>query len=126
VRFLTEKQIEKAVKAGKEFYYVGHYIAQDGSYVLKPGTTNNLKRRRMEHNRAYSRTPNFPMLEGTTFEYDWFIPLSKYNTLRVEDRVKEKFQKANFGRYVNNDRFVFKRKPEFVKITIRKTYEVAL
>jgi predicted GIY-YIG superfamily endonuclease len=116
----------KAKAKGKEFYYVGHYISKEGKYVLKPGTTNDLKRRRQEHNRAYHKTPNFPMDDKSSFEYDWFIPLSKYNTLRVEDRMKEKFQAERFGVYVNNDRFVFDEKPEFVEITVKRIYKIAL
>ena len=33
----------------KEFLYVGHYIDIDGNYILKIGTTNDLKRRQTEH-----------------------------------------------------------------------------
>ena len=35
----------------KEYLYVGHYIDKDGNYILKVGTTNDLERRRKEHNR---------------------------------------------------------------------------
>lgn len=126
---LTQEQIawmRKQQEKGKEFYYVGHYIDIIGNYVLKPGTTNDLLRRYREHNRAYQRTPNHPMADGTTFEYDWFIPLSKYNTLRVEDRVKDLFKSAGFGEYLNNDRFVFAENPKEIEITVRKTYKIAL
>jgi hypothetical protein len=116
----------RAKAKSKEFYYVGHYISKNGEYILKPGTTNDLKRRRLEHNRAYKKTPNYPLADGTTFEYDWYISLSKYNTLRVEDKMKEKFQNEGFGIYVNNDRFVFSKKPEFVEITVKKVYKIAL
>ena len=32
----------------KEFLYVGHYIDTDGNYILKIGTTNDLRRRAAE------------------------------------------------------------------------------
>lgn len=120
------REMNRARKTGKEFFYVGHYISESGEYVFKVGTTNDPKRRRAEHNRAYAKTPNHPMRAGTTFEYDWLKALSKYTTLRIEDREKERFQAENFGCYLNNDRFIFAVKPPEVKITVRKTYTIAL
>ena len=117
---------KKARAKNKEFFYVGHYLAEDGNYILKVGTTNNLQRRRAEHNRAYKATPNHPMTPGSSFEYDWFIPLSKYNTIRTEDKTKERFKNCGFGEYLDNDRFIFAEKPAEIEITIRKTYQIAL
>ena len=34
----------------KEYLYVGHYIDTKGNYILKVGTTNNLKNRQRQHN----------------------------------------------------------------------------
>lgn len=110
----------------KEFLYVGHYVDVDGNYVLKVGTTNNLERRRKEHTRNYLNTPHSQMPLDEEFTYDWYLPLSKYNTLRFEDRTKEKWKEENFGRYIRNDRFVCEEKPTKVEITIRKTYEIIL
>ena len=117
---------EKAKAKNKEFFYVGHYLAESGNYILKVGTTNNLQRRRTEHNRAYRATPNYPIIAGGSFEYDWFIPLSKYNTIRTEDRTKDRFKESGFGEFLDNDRFVFAEKPAEVEITIRKTYTITL
>jgi predicted GIY-YIG superfamily endonuclease len=39
----------------KEFLYVGHYIDTEGNYILKIGTTNNLKRRAQEHTTNYRK-----------------------------------------------------------------------
>lgn len=114
------------MNSNKEFLYVGHYIDIFGNYVLKVGTTNNLKRRRAEHTRNYKRTPNNPMPIDGTFEYNWSIPLSKYNTLRFEDRTKEQWIGAAVGEYIRNDRFVCEQKPQAVEITIRKTYRIEL
>lgn len=122
----SKEFIKKAQKNSKEFFYIGHYLAESGEYVLKVGTTNNLDRRRAEHNRAYRKTPNSPMAVGTEFEYDWAIPLSKYNTLRTEDRTKAKLIAEGVGRYLNNDRFIFAEKPTEINITVRKTYTITL
>ena len=114
------------MQTNKEFLYVGHYVDTDGFYIVKIGTTNNLARRRREHTQKYKKSPNCTMPQDATFEYDWFLPLSKYNTLRYEDRNKEKWQNENVGEYVRNDRFRCERKPEFVEIEIRKKYQVIL
>ena len=108
----------------KEYFYVGHYTATSGEYVLKVGTTNDLNRRIKEHNKSYSKTPHYP--RATEFEYDFYILLSKYNTLRTEDKTKARFIEENFGEYVRNDRFVFEEKPTQIEITIRKTYTIEL
>lgn len=61
-----------------------------------------------------------------SFIYDWFLPLSKYNTLRFEDKTRAQWQAENIGEYVRNDRFKCRRKPRKVTITIKKTYEIEL
>lgn len=126
---LTTKQIEwmrRQQNRGKEFYYVGYYIDIAGHFILKPGTTSDLLRRYKEHNRDYPKSAHNPMKSGTTFEYLWFIPLSKYTTLRIEDRMKEIFKEQNFGEYQNNDRFVFDIPPAQVEIKVRKTYTIPI
>lgn len=111
----------------KEFLYVGHYVDIDGNYILKIGTTNDLKRRAQEHTRNYRRTKNLTMPKSATFEYDWYLPLSKYNTLRYEDRNRQKWQEMAIGNFVRNDRFnCGQRKPKKVQVTIRKTYTIEL
>lgn len=110
----------------KEYLYVGHYIDRDGNYMLKIGTTNDLDRRRKEHTRNYRKTPNYPLPRNGTFEYDWHIKLSKYNTLRFEDRNRSKWQEKNIGEFVRNDRFLCAVKPTSVEVKIRKTYTIPL
>lgn len=110
----------------KEFLYVGHYYDIFGNYILKIGTTNDLDRRRKEHIRNYRRNAEHPLAADAFFEYDWFIPLSKYNTLRYEDRNRELWQEMGIGEFVRNDRFVCAEKPAFVQVAIRKVYNVAL
>lgn len=111
----------------KEYLYVGHYIDEKGNYILKIGTTNDLKRRAQEHTRNYRKAKSFHMPKTDKFIYDWYIPLSKYNTLRYEDRNKMKWQEIGIGEFVRNDRFnCGQRKPTQVQVTIRKTYVIDL
>lgn len=110
----------------KEYLYVGHYVDTLGRYILKIGTTNDLKRRAQEHTRNYRRAKNYTLPPGAKFEYDWVRPLSKYNTLRYEDKNRNLWQELGIGEFVRNDRFCCETKPDFVQITIRKTYQIAL
>ena len=113
--------------SGKEWLYVGHYIDNRGRYILKIGTTNDLERRAKEHTRNYKKASEYTMPAGSHFEYDWFTPLSKYNTLRFEDSNREAWQKIGVGKFVRNDRFnCGKKKPKSVQVTIRKTYKIEL
>lgn len=121
-----KKIVDRAIKEGKEFFYIGHYIDIFGRYILKPGTTNDLRRRRSQHNVEYKISPTAQIADGTYFVYDWFIPLSKYNTFRIEDRVKAHYKEINFGEYLDNDRFIFDEKPKSCFVTIRNTYEITL
>ena len=110
----------------KEYLYVGHYTDKDGNYILKIGTTNNLKRRLQEHNRNYRKASNFPMAQNESFAYDWTLPLSKYNTLRYEETNKAKWIKELFGIFQSNDRFVFLEKPACAVVKIKKEYCITL
>lgn len=116
----------KGMKNKKEYLYVGHYIDENGRYILKVGTTNDLKRRKREHERNYKKAPENRMPPDGEFVYDWYLPLSKYNTLRYEDKTRSAWQADNVGEYVRNDRFSCKHKPKEVKVTIRKTYTISL
>jgi hypothetical protein len=66
------------------------------------------------------------MPKDQEFVYDKVISLSKYNTLRFEDKTRRRWQEEQIGDFVRNDRFCCKVKPAKVYITIRKTYEIAL
>jgi outer membrane usher protein FimD/PapC len=110
----------------KEFLYVGHYYDIDNNYILKIGTTNDLKRRRTEHNYNYRRAKTNTMPRENEFEYDWTLPLSKYNTLRYEDKNRKKWQELAVGVFIRNDRFVCAEKPLEVEVSIRKTYKISL
>ena len=110
----------------KEFLYVGHYTDTDGKYILKIGTTNNLERRAKEHTRNYRRAKKYTMRKEQKFEYDWHLPLSKYNTLRYEDSNRKEWIERAVGEFVRNDRFVCEEKPVQVIVQIRKEYVVSL
>ena len=110
----------------KEFLYVGYYIDECGRVLLKIGTTNDLDRRRAEHNRNYKRSPLYTMPDNEEFHYLWHIALSKYNTLRYEDNNRELWKSLNIGEFVRNDRFICAEIPAFVPVKIRKTYEIAI
>ena len=110
----------------KEFLYVGHYIDTEGNYVLKIGTTNDLDRRGKEHTRNYRRAKEHRLPPNAEFIYDWHIKLSKYNTIRYEDRNREKWKGEGIGNFIRNDRFICPNKPPAVVVTIRKEYRVVL
>lgn len=111
---------------GKEFLYVGHYYDINNNYILKIGTTNDLKRRKTEHNYNYRRAKTNTMPRENEFEYDWTLPLSKYNTLRYEDKNRKRWQELAVGVFIRNDRFVCAEKPTEVEVSIRKTYKISL
>lgn len=114
------------MKKDKEFLYVGHYIDTEGNYILKIGTTNDLDRRRKEHTRTYRKATNYQMPNDCEFEYDWHLPLSRYNTQRFEDKNRLLWQEMGIGEFVRNDRFCCQEKPVMVEVTIRKTYTITL
>lgn len=114
------------MKKEKEFLYIGHYIDENGRYILKVGTTNDLKRRKREHERNYKKSHENRMPADGEFIYDWTLKLSKYNTLRYEDKTRTTWQAEGIGEYIRNDRFFCERKPKEVKVTIRKTYIIPL
>lgn len=110
----------------KEYLYVGFYTDTEEKFVLKIGTTNDLKRRQSEHNRNYKRAKTHTMPKDGSFQYLWTLPLSKYNTIRYEDRNREMWQEMGIGHFIRNDRFILDNLPKFVPVKIRKTYQIAL
>lgn len=110
----------------KEFLYVGYYFDDQDRFILKIGTTNNLQRRQTEHNRTYRKSPDYTMPKKNSFNYLWYHPLSKYNTLRYEDKNRTKWWDSNKWTYIRNDRFYCKSIPKKVSVKIRKTYEIPI
>lgn len=115
-----------SAKENKEFLYFGGYIDTQGQVIFKIGTTNDLNRRKGEHDKAYLKTPNHP--RQTEFEYIAYIELSKANTLRYEDKFKEQMRLAGIGEYVENDRFVMSAEELKTPLifTIRNEYVINL
>ena len=110
----------------KEFLYIGYYTDIDGKIILKIGTTNDLKRRRYEHNVNYRKATSHTMPKENTFEYLWNLPLSKYNTLRYEDKNRQRWIDQAIGEFVEKDRFVVPKDLAEVTIQIRKCYTIPL
>ena len=110
----------------KEYLYIGHYIDTEGNYVLKIGTTNDLNRRRKEHTSNYRKAKKHGLPLNAEFVYDWHIKLSKYNTIRYEDKNRERWKTLGIGNFIRNDRFICPNKPAEVCIIIRKEYRVVL
>lgn len=110
----------------KEFLYVGYYIDTNNNFVLKVGTTNDLERRKKEHNRNYKRAKRHTMPKENEFQYLWQKPLSKYNTLRYEDKTRERWREQGIGTFVRNDRFVCDSPPQEVEVIIRKKYKIGV
>lgn len=112
--------------AEKEFLYVGFYHDTDNNFVLKIGTTNDLKRRQAEHTRNYRKSPEHTMPPDGKFTYIWHKELTWLSTLRYEKKNRQKWQEMGIGEYVRNDRFILHEIPPQVEITIRKTYTIPL
>lgn len=110
----------------KEWIYIGYYFDVDGKFVLKIGTTNDLCRRQSEHTRNYRKAPKHRMADNDQFRMIWYRPLSKYSTIRYEDRNKEHWRSIGFGEFVRNDRFVFDSPPKQATIKIKKDWVVAI
>lgn len=110
----------------KEFLYIGYYFDTENNFILKVGTTNDLKRRAAEHSRNYKKASNHTMPKSSKFEYIWTLPLSKYNTLRYEDKTIDLWKEMEIGTYIRNDRFVCPSIPSEVLVKIRKEYIVKL
>lgn len=122
--FFTRKERKTAMN--KEFLYVGYYVDTEGNTILKIGTTNNLKRRQQEHTRNYKRAKEYTMPKDENFTFIWHLPLSKYNTLRYEDKNREEWKNLEIGTFIRNDRFKLKNGITKVPIKIKKNYEIML
>lgn len=110
-----------------EFVYVGHYTDIDGNYILKVGTTNDLNRRRREHNLSYSKKKHYRMAKGTKFTYDWYRPVTHTYAINTEDRTRARWKNEGIGQFIPKDRFnCGATPPPQVKVKIRKEWIVDL
>lgn len=123
----VERMEANKQKKAKEFLYVGYYYDEKGRFVLKIGTTNDLKRRRYEHNYNYRKSNGAArMPKENSFEYIWTLKLSGPNTRNYEDLNKALWKDLSFGEYLDNDRFIFEEKPNLAIVKIKKYYEISL
>lgn len=100
----------------KEYIYFIR-IGEPAARLFKIGTTNNIDRRMKEHKRSYKED----------IEILGIIPLtSRFTTLRVEQRMIEKWKTFDGWTYKRNDRFIIPGDVQEVVITVRKDYKIRL
>ena len=112
---------------GSNYVYVGHYTDIDGNYILKVGTTNNIKRRTCEHTAAYKEKKKYQMPKDGQFVIDWYRPVSYKNSIKTEDRTRQAWKNEGIGKFIPKDRFnCGATPPRQVKVKIRKEWIVDL
>mgnify|MGYP000180678628 CR=1 FL=1 len=105
----------KKQKNGKDFQYVYFLrIGDPQERLFKIGTTNDPRRRMLEHERNYKKPVTVlwlsPKLRG------------RFTSLKVEEDNKEKWIAGTNWEYLRNDRFIIPPEVDSVKITIKKDY----
>ena len=112
---------------GSNYVYVGHYTDIDGNYILKVGTTNNIRRRTGEHTAAYKEKKKYQMPKDGQFVMDWYRPVSYKNSIKTEDRTRQAWKNEGIGQFIPKDRFnCGANPPRQVKVKIRKEWIVDL
>ena len=112
---------------GSNYVYVGHYTDIDGNYILKVGTTNNIRRRTCEHTAAYKEKKKYQMPKDGQFVMDWYRPVSYKNSIKTEDRTRQAWKNEGIGKFIPKDRFnCGATPPRQVKVKIRKEWTVDL
>ena len=106
-------------KNGKDFQYVYFLrIGDPQERLFKIGTTNDPRRRMLEHERNYKKPVTIlwlsPKLRG------------RFTALKVEEDNKEKWIAGTNWKYLRNDRFIIPPEVDSIKITIKKDYFVQL
>ena len=112
---------------GSNYVYVGHYTDIDGNYILKVGTTNNIRRRTCEHTAAYKEKKKYQMPKDGQFVMDWYRPVSYKNSIKTEDRTRQAWKNEGIGQFIPKDRFnCGANPPRQVKVKIRKEWTIDL
>ena len=112
---------------GSNYVYVGHYTDIDGNYILKVGTTNNIRRRTCEHTAAYKEKKKYKMPKDGQFIMDWYRPVSYKNSINTENRTRQAWKNEGIGQFIPKDRFnCGATPPRQVKVKIRKEWIVDL
>lgn len=109
----------KKQKNGKDYQYVYFLrIGDPQERLFKIGTTNDPRRRMLEHERNYKKPVTVlwlsPKLRG------------RFTSLKVEEDNKEKWINGTNWEYLRNDRFIIPPEITSIKITIKKDYFVQL
>lgn len=93
-------------------------IGEENERLFKIGTTNRPLVRMLEHARYFQK--EIVVL--------WFSPqLSKYTTLRIEDRQKNFWiENKPDWKYLENDRFIIPSEVHDLEITIKKNYSIRI
>lgn len=109
----------KKQKNGKDYQYVYFLrIGDPQERLFKIGTTNDPRRRMLEHERNYKKHVTVlwlsPKLRG------------RFTSLKVEEDNKEKWIAGTNWKYLRNDRFIIPPEVDSIKITIKKDYFVQL
>ena len=109
----------KKQKNGKDFQYVYFLrIGDPQERLFKIGTTNDPRRRMLEHERNYKKPVTVLWLS---------LKLrGRFTSLKVEEDNKEKWITGTNWEYLRNDRFIIPPEVDSVKITIKKDYFVQL
>ena len=112
---------------GSNYVYVGHYTDIDGNYILKVGTTNNIRRRACEHTATYKEKKKYQMPKDGKFVMDWYRPVSYKNSINTENRTRQAWKNEGIGQFIPKDRFnCGATPPRQVKVKIRKEWTVDL
>ena len=112
---------------GSNYVYVGHYTDIDGNYILKVGTTNNIRRRTCEHTAAYKEKKKYKMPKDGQFVMDWYRPVSYKNSINTENRTRQAWKNEGIGQFIPKDRFnCGATPPRQVKVKIKKEWIVDL
>ena len=112
---------------GSNYVYVGHYTDIEGNYILKVGTTNNIRRRTCEHTAAYKEKKKYQMPKDGQFVMDWYRPVSYKNSIKTEDKTRQAWKNEGIGKFIPKDRFnCGATPPRQVKVKIRKEWIIDL
>ena len=108
---------------GSNYVYVGHYTDIDGNYILKVGTTNNIRRRTCEHTAAYKEKKKYQMPKDGQFVMDWYRPVSYKNSIKTEDKTRQAWKNEGIGHFIPKDRLnCGAPPPRQDKVNIRKEW----
>lgn len=115
-KIYSKVAIPKAFVDEDEKGYI--YLITIGKKIYpKIGTSCDIMRRMTEHCKYYQEP----------IYIQWISPaLSKYTTLRIEQRMKKIWKIFDEWEYIKNDRFIIPEDVEKITIKIKKEYEVIL